>query len=316
MENVSDFSDIMKAQYSPSGKYLALLEAGTSNVTIYVYDTAAKTIFNLGEEGLGVSEDFDWDSTQDILYSISGTEENKQLMLNDFTKEGHEPKALEEESVQSSRMAMGKGKLYFEDISLGQIFEFDIASKTRKKIADGQSFMLSPDEKYMMYFKQKQAAANGGPDDEPPDELVDFVLRNIETGAEKTIVQEADIPDDAYSFSTDGKIIYFINQSPTPEDSGNTDLDTEETAEPSGTDGTGDENAADDTQDNFDYIYPNELFAYDIASGQLKEMFKTGSEGFYVSGENKLYMINKLQNGENWLDVTYIYDPSRDYSVN
>lgn len=317
LENVSDFSEIMKAQYSPSGKYLAILEASTANMTIYTYDTVSKTISNLGEEGLGDSEDFAWDKTQDILYSISGTEENKQLMFNDFTKENHEPQALEEESVGSSRMAMGEGKLYFQDEENGQILVFDIASKVRRKLADALWFVLSPDDKYMMYFKQKEAAANNATDGETIDELVDFVLLDIATGTEKTIVQEADIPDDAYSFSADGKIIYFINQSAMPDDSGDTGMETEEAAEPTDTGEAEDDNAVtDDTQDDFDYMYPNKLFAYDIASGQLKELFMTGSEGFHVSGENKLYLINKLQNGENWLDVTYIFDPSKDYTAN
>jgi len=45
-------------------------------------------------------------------------------------------------------------------------------------------------------------------------------------------------------------------------------------------------------------------------------LFKTGSEGFSISNDNKLYLIYAFQIGENGIDVTYIYDPAKSYTAN
>ena len=243
------------------------------------FDTASKELYNMGEEGLGDTSDFIWDNTKDVLYSISGTEENKQLMLSDFTKEDHTPEALEEEGMESGRLDFGAGKLYVEDEDQGQIFEFDIASKTRKKLADGMGFLLSPDAKYIAYFKtesQPEAAASDEEStDEDPSELLDFMLMDTATGTEKTVVTEAGIPYEACAFSADSQKIYFINQ-----------------------------NAVEDDAE-VDNLYPNQLFAYDIASGQTNVAFKTGAESFSIAKDNKLYLNCTLLSGENGLDLTY-----------
>ena len=321
LDGLSDLTEVLKAAYSPSGRYLGVQVVESNNITMYVYDTKDKKLLNMGEEGLGDTDDFAWDSAKDALYSVSGTEDSKQLMVCDFTGD-YTPQALEEQGIESGQIAFANGQIYFADQIQEEIFQFDKATGTRKKLADGPGFLVSPDGKYLAYYKhvsgggtapevQESAEASGPADsgtpadesaappdtgaemepsaetddgEEDPSDLLDFVLMDLATGTEKTIVQEADISYDACSFSPDSSKIYFINMNYE-----NDNLANEET-------------------------YTNPFFAYDIAKGQASLLFTTSSERFFTSSDpNKLYFISALTSGGKDLDVTYTYDFTKSY---
>jgi hypothetical protein len=302
-----DFSDIRKVAYSPSGKFIAIMDVGTNNVTLYVYDVATKNTYNMGEEGLGDTDDFTWTTDKDTLYSISGTEESKQLMVCDFSKADHTPQALEEQGIGFGKLELGGGKLYFTDEGEEKIYQYDFATGERKHLTDGPGFVISPDGRYMAYFKpapevaeQPQedtavpaSATNSQPSVDETDstdeqdayigDLRDFVLRDLTTGKETMIVKETQIDKSACSFSADGKKIFFIN------------INAE-------------------TTESDESLYINPFFVYDIASGKLQMLFKTVSESFYTTKDpNKLYLVNSLLVGESGLDVTYICDLTKKY---
>jgi hypothetical protein len=288
----SEFSNITKALYSSDGKYIAILDNDNDNRILYVCNTETNEVLNMGEEGLGtLTDDFVWNSEKDVLYSISGNftdegEENKQLMMTDFTKSDYKPAALEEQSIASGKMGFAGGKVYFSDDTDNglEIYTYDPVTDTRTKLADGADFTLSPDGKYMEYLVA--SASSGSSDSE--DQYFDIMLLNLSTSEKKVLAEKATVPEEGSycGFTADSSKFYYINN--TPEDT-----------------------------PGLDNTFDQQVYCYDMASGTSKLEFLTTSESFVVPKESgKLYLnVVYSTDDNNGLYVTYVYDANKDYAA-
>ena len=189
------FQRVTKAQYSPSGRFIAILELGDENTILYVYDTQTKELLNLSEEGLGnMTDDFCFDETSDVIYSISGTDNQKQLMKVDLTG-AERISAVEEQATQASKIQVKNGKLYVADVDQsGAGYIYEVTAEGRRQIAAGVDFSLSGDGNTMAVLTMNASEEAG--------EAVDLTICYLTTGSTKTVQSNLQILEMGYLGNT------------------------------------------------------------------------------------------------------------------
>lgn len=202
----SDFYDIREAVFSSDGTRLGILDARPTDQVLFVYDTQTGALLNLGEEGLGNSTtSFVWDPHLNVIYAMTGTDGELQLLRYDFDAPEGTPRvsSVEERPGSDSTLAIANGTLYFADQSTMNICAVDIATGQRRTLAPGVSLRLSGNGQYLAVLVMRPA------DEE--EVAFDLVLLDAETGEQKASVVEGAAVED-YMFSADSDILYYTTQ--------------------------------------------------------------------------------------------------------
>lgn len=160
---LQDFDQIVSAKYSPSGKYIAILELSSENSVLYSYNIQTKQLLNLSEEGLGnITDTFTFDETRDVIFSVSGTSGQKQVMKVDL--EGDELiSAIEERETNSTKIAVKQGRLFITDFDEeGNINVYEITLDGRRKITSGVDFAINSSLTQMAVITFEAGEGGGG----------------------------------------------------------------------------------------------------------------------------------------------------------
>jgi Tol biopolymer transport system component len=200
-----EFATIDKAEFSPDGKKLAILERSSATAYLYVYNFDSGELLNLGEEGFGTyTSTFVWDNIGNTIYAISGTDE-MELHKYDFSvsDETKRHAAVEDLPVLGSELAYAGGYLYFTDITDNEeyiICRINPEGGVRSTVTTGMNFRTSNDGRLLAILdKSFEADADG---------YSSLRTYNLETGEETMLVPKAAI----YEFEWENKdsCLFFI----------------------------------------------------------------------------------------------------------
>ena len=139
-------SSLTQAEFSPSGRYIALAEQNDGMMVLSVLDTQTGRLANTSEEGLGTyCTGFGWDKSSDILYACVGE--------GTFTVRSYDPDSGEKETLAEAylgKLEVLGGKLAYISAVSGstRLTMYDLASKKVEHIAAAMSFTVSPDGRY------------------------------------------------------------------------------------------------------------------------------------------------------------------------
>jgi hypothetical protein len=203
-----EYSDISKAAFSEDGRYLAFLDQGDKNRTLYIYDTKkpADAPAIAAEHGFGMdTSNFVWGSGDNVhtIYAITG--ENDMLQLMSFTlADQKEPVAvtLVENAFTDGDMGYLDGKIYYsqsneEDSTQNGIFAFDVATRSITRVCDGCNFEMNNKTGTMAVFKLISG----------DDSTYDLSYFNPRTNTSVPIVKAAAV--DQCVWSNDGTMLYY-----------------------------------------------------------------------------------------------------------
>jgi len=202
--DLPNFSYVEQAAYSRDGKYLAILDTSMLAKVLYVYDTEAGELKNLGEEGFGdVTSSFVWDKQSTIIYAMTGHREMR-LMRFDFSAAAESRISyVEKIAGAESALATDGVSLYFSDpviATAGEIYAVNTATGVRTLAAQGISFKLSPDGKELAVLAP---AASGGQD------LFDLSIVSLPLGEIIPVMNDIYVED--YEFGLDSDNLYFTS---------------------------------------------------------------------------------------------------------
>jgi hypothetical protein len=145
----------MKAEFSDDGKYIAFLEQGDTNRSLYIYNTTNNTILTAAEAGFGVdTANFVWgsgDEYKDVIYAITGENEMLQMMAYKLPESGNNStpvvETLAENAFTEGDMGFFNGKIYYsqygENPSDTGVYTFDAATKMTARVCDGYYFEMN-----------------------------------------------------------------------------------------------------------------------------------------------------------------------------
>jgi hypothetical protein len=191
-----EFFFIDSAEYSKSGRYLAMLDISIENRVLYVYDFTDGVLYNMGEEGLGSqTSSFAWSDAEDTLYAMSG-DGAMQLHICEFAEDGSfKIGGMEEQPGAEGNLAVSGKRVFFADTETEKVYEI---GGMRYEMGSGVDVKVSPDAKKLLIL-DTNADAN---------DLVttDLKLYDIETDKTVTLVTGAKIDD--FCFAGSGKVYY------------------------------------------------------------------------------------------------------------
>lgn len=276
--DLPDFYDVQKAETSPDGQYLGILDAGLESNVLYVLDTETGTLHNLGEEGFGdETTSFVWDGAEPVIYAMTGAG-TLQLTKYDFgAEEGSRISSVEEMPGAESKIQLVGDLIYFADKDAaldeeqgvrGVVYAVNKNTGVRSTVGEGVVFTVAPDGSCM-------AALVPLPVD---DQQESMSLQITGLMAESEPIQ---VPDstfvESYAFSADGDTLYYT----TREYEGVTEE------------------------------YPIALLKYNLSTGQ-ETLLAYSKTGRFVPGKGtgELYIIDyNIQDFNNFY-TTYVYTDS------
>jgi hypothetical protein len=208
---LSDFEylDIMKAEFSDDGKYLAFLEQGDTNRSLYIYNTTNNTILTAAEAGFGVdTANFVWgsgDDYKDVIYAITGENEMLQLMAYKLPESGNNStpvvETLAENAFTEGDMGFFNGKIYFsqygENPSDTGVYTFDVATKLTARVCDGYYFEMNRRTGNMAVLSLVSE----------DDQTYDLSIYNPRTGHSDSVCKGKSIA--VYVWSGDGLTLFY-----------------------------------------------------------------------------------------------------------
>ncbi len=202
-----EYNSIIKAAFSDDGRYLAFLEEGERNRSLYIYDSQTKEVFTAADSGFGVdTADFAWgaDDKAHSLYAITGEQEMLQLMEYELSDDDAPDKVetLVEESFNEGSVGFYGGKVYYSQSSdnagKSGIFCLDPASMNITRLCDGTEFDLNRKTGMMAIVSQTA-----------DDENSSIVLKTYSAtnGQEKVVAEDPAIG--AWMWTSDGDTLYY-----------------------------------------------------------------------------------------------------------
>jgi hypothetical protein len=145
-----EYADIYEAEFSDSGRYLAFLNQGDMDRTLYIYDTQKNQVITAFEHGFGVdTASFTWGSGEyaDTIFAITGVYDMLQLMSYTLSDNQMNAETLVENSFTEGDIGFFDGKVYYSQIdgedSQGGVYVFDPATKAITRICDGNYFTMN-----------------------------------------------------------------------------------------------------------------------------------------------------------------------------
>lgn len=152
-------SSLTQAEFSPTGRYIALAEQNEGMMVLSVLDTQTGRLANTSEEGLGTyCTGFGWHESKDLLYACVGE--------GTFTVRSYEPASGAKETLAEAYFGklevIGDKLAYISAVSGStRLTMYDITSKKVEHIAAAMSFAVSPDGKFAAL---ETAGTDGGTD--------------------------------------------------------------------------------------------------------------------------------------------------------
>ncbi len=313
-----EFSAIEKAQYSPDGRRLAVLERSSDGTHLYVFDADTYELLNdLSEMGFGGNTStFIWNSLGTTIYAITGIS-GIELHQFDYSipDEASRHSLVDRNSVDEGSLGFYDGELYFahatmEDGSI--LYRIKPEGGIRKPFRSGSRFVVSSDARYMAIVDSSEgtvAASQGSA----------LMLYETATGNTATITDDF-YPYDAL-FSKDCMRLYYIESRIS---GGQTEDDTATAGE--------DDTAADSASDTADTAspapdesaaptetpepvttadpYPYTLWVYDIATGKSERLLDLSSPELYAGSRNDTLMFNRYETDDSGtlIRATYLLD--------
>lgn len=292
-----EFAAIEKAQYSPDGRKLAVLERGSDSTHLYVFDADTYELLNdLSEMGFGGNTStFIWNSLGTTIYAITGVS-GIELHQFDYSipDEASRHSLVDRNSVDESSLGFYDGELYFAHATMeggSMLYRIKPEGGVRKPFRSGSRFVISSDARYMAIVESNEGttAAAGSA----------LTLYETATGNTTTIT-DAFYPYDAL-FSKDCTRLYYIESrisggqtedsaasgedEPLTDDTGTTTPAPAESAEPPSTP------EPVSTADP----YPYTLWVYDIASGKSERLFDLSAPELYAGSSSDMLYLNRYE---------------------
>lgn len=206
-----EYTEINKAAFSDDGRYLAFIDEGENNRTLYIcdcqnnYKIATASEAGFGEDTAG----FTWGSgdNQHTLYAITGDVNTLQLMSYTIQDNQDDVKVntLFENAFTEGDMGFFDGKVYYSqydgsatDPAKNGIFTFDTATKAISRVSGGFDFMMNrkSGEMAVLYDTSTEDKTS-----------YDLKVYDPRSAIDKTVVHDKYIVD--YTWSSDGTTLYY-----------------------------------------------------------------------------------------------------------
>lgn len=193
------FFGINRGAFSFDGRYLAFLDITYQESILYLYDFQTGALINAGEEGFGSrTSGFVWAENQNILYAMTGSA-GLQLIQYNLTGEQATLSPIEELQGAEGSLGISGNKLYFSDALEGEIWSVGITDGMRAKFADGQSFVISPDGRYMALSRMIAV--------DEAQVSMDTLLINLTTGEQSMVAQHKLL--ESVAFAADSSKLFY-----------------------------------------------------------------------------------------------------------
>ncbi len=147
------FSSVTDARFSSDSKYLAYIEQKDVLRQLQILSLEDGKLYIPEEDSFGIdTASFVWDDNKNILYAINGEFQSKQLLSYDLTDPDNVVvSGVFEDEFSESILQIYGDKIYYANRTGegtdSEICAVDIKNGQCSKIAEGNSFLLSPDGK-------------------------------------------------------------------------------------------------------------------------------------------------------------------------
>lgn len=190
---------IISAQFSRSGRYIAMIEQMDDAKVLYILDTTNDNLINTSEEGFGYfCSGYTWDAEKDIIYALTG---ESAYQLRKYNLSTNEKVVIDEKPCSNSRLELRNGKLAFlwDVADSKKVTTLELANPKRVPIINADDFAMSPDGNWVA------ASVNSGQDSD-----VKTNLSIIKIGEEKikTITNDREVIN--YFWSKNGQNLFFV----------------------------------------------------------------------------------------------------------
>lgn len=344
-----EFASIEKAEYSPDGRKLAVLERAEGSTHLYVFDADTYELLNdLSQMGFGGNTStFLWNSMGTILYAITGTD-GIELHQFDYSipDEASRQSMVDSNSVDEGSLGYCNGELYFAHATMEEgssIYRIKPEGGVRKPFIPGSRFAISGDAQYIAIVDSNEGSGSAA-------------LKLYETATDSTRIITSDFYPYDFIWSQDCTRLYFIEsrisggqtedatsgegegEAITDDAAAAEDTSTsEDTSTPEDTSTSEDTLAVDDTADDAGAatdsaaedattaptdLYPYTLWVYDIASGTSERLLDLAAPNVFAGGRADLLYLNRYETDDTGtlmrasylLDMGTIFDADPDTS--
>ena len=312
-----EFFAIEKAQYSPDGRKLAVLERASDSTHLYVFDADTYELLNdLSEMGFGGNTStFIWNSLGTTIYAITGVS-GIELHQFDYSipDEASRHSLVDRNSVDEGSLGFYDGELYFAHATMeggSMLYRIKPEGGVRKPFRSGSRFIISSDARYMAIVESNEGttAAQGSA----------LTLYDTATGNTSTIT-DAFYPYDAL-FSKDCTRLYYIESrisgGQTEDDTatgGEGDTVTDNSGDPVDTATPPPTDSAAPTQTpepaSTADPYPYTLWVYDIATGKSERLIDLSAPELYAGIRNDTLILNCYETNDagTFIRAAYLLD--------
>lgn len=324
-----EFASIEKAEYSPDGRKLAVLERAEGSTHLYVFDADTYELLNdLSQMGFGGNTStFLWNSMGTILYAITGVD-GIELHQFDYSipDEANRQSTVDSNSVDEGSLGYCNGELYFAHATMeggSVIYRIKPEGGVRKPFMPGSRFAISGDAQYIAIVDSNEGSGSAS-----------LKLYETETGSTRTITSDF-YPYD-FIWSQDCTRLYYIEsrisggqtedatsgegegETTTGDIAGggeNTSAPQDSSAPQDTTDdaAAAADDAAGDTGDTTPADpYPYTLWVYDIASGTSERLLDLAAPNVFAGGQADLLYLNRYETDDTGtlMRASYLLDLS------
>ena len=142
------FTSIQGAEFSSDGRYIAFIDITVGSRVLYVYDREMDVLYNLGEEGFGVTtSSLTWAKDGYVLYAMTG-DETLRLSRCAFIDGGLDVHVISEETGGEGKIADFNNTIIFADNSAGEhgiIYSINKTTGEKTFLTEGVDFEIAPD---------------------------------------------------------------------------------------------------------------------------------------------------------------------------
>jgi hypothetical protein len=327
-----EFASIEKAEYSPDGRKLAVLERAEGSTHLYVFDADTYELLNdLSQMGFGGNTStFLWNSMGTILYAITGVD-GIELHQFDYSipDEANRQSTVDSNSVDEGSLGYCNGELYFAHATMEEgsiIYRIKPEGGVRKPFMPGRRFAISGDAQYIAIVDSHEGSGSAAA----------LKLYETETGSTRTITSDFYTYD--FIWSQDCTRLYYIEsrisggqtedetsgegegEAATDDDAAPEDTATPSTATPEDTSASNNtaaptDSVAGDTGDATAAPadpYPYTLWVYDIASGTSERLLDLAAPSVFAGGRADLLYLNRYETDDTGtlMRASYLLDLS------
>ena len=201
-----DFYSVQQIEFSPDGNEIIIVDNTSSGYALYCLNLESGLITNLSEEeGVGDAiTNCVWGESSDILYLLSGTQMQQQILKYDRTQEsGSRVTQLAENPYFESELAFRDNALYFINTNeAGAVMIYRLNTQTGEKmeISAGVNFKLAAGGKIaVMDYTENAETGN-----------YEGTLKIVDSATKEETIVEQGINVAEYQWASDGNKLYYI----------------------------------------------------------------------------------------------------------